>query len=858
MPRPKKEGGPEPRKRSRNGCWPCKTRKVKCDEGKPSCLNCQRLSETCDYSIRLNWEGRGKKKPEGDGQVDFSAGLITLAPNQVHTPDSSGSSHSYDNGFQANIWKPQNIPQSYGNQSQSLKAITPTTSGLSVVDPTSVRQTLPVTPISQDSLYGDSPGQSEYQYTQSYERYRSATPNAPRPAGSSGVARLREVEGQQDGLVTESESSIGSASSSTPLSRGTILPPISDTRSSTPSFYNSIRDEGEMTGPELPPIDRPMKRLRAELESNSAFNTAMPPPNSTAAPYSNTESQGSTATIPGPPGSVGPLTPASSHSDDGYRAYPVRATPYSVQDPPSLRRLSVNSLLSGPPGIPYEDVPPPPGSIHIDVRSWPPNPVEYYQNTTTWGIDRGFKDLDIGKNDDRNAISGVSPTALRAHLDLIIDEDGELTPVEFGFGMQTTHTTTVFEGGGYYDKPVPISIPRALEPLPAKLLENPMNLLHHFLNHTAGCLVPHNCLSNPFNTILPQMAVRDENLLNLLLAYSAFHRARLLRQPEPATRIALWVKDIFPNLRHALNDPNKIISNSNLATAIMLASLEIISPKAFGIAVPWQIHLDTARQMIAARGGPQMFQTSRGDKVSSFLWSWFAYLDVLASLSGDRSRSSLSALVLDYEIDQENDYSIDCILGFTSRCINILAKVAELGRMCDIERIGADHEIDQDWKPSEDTIARAEKLEADLNASRLHPARPCPHMQSTGEAAYHWDSLEMAATNEAFHWAGLVHLYRRVLGKPSTHNDVQNAVREIFGALYKVRKGSSAEAGLLFPMFTAGCDTLDERQRSDILDRLKGVESLGMTQVHAARTLMEKVFETGKPWETLVAGEFVG
>lgn len=138
------------------------------------------------------------------------------------------------------------------------------------------------------------------------------------------------------------------------------------------------------------------------------------------------------------------------------------------------------------------------------------------------------------------------------------------------------------------------------------------------------------------------MAVQDDNLLNLLLAYSASHRARLLRQPEPATRIALWVQDIFPNLRRALDDPSEI-TNENLATAIMLASLEIISPKAFGVAVPWQKHLDTARQMIAARGGRQRMQTSsRGDKVSSFLWSWFAYLDVLGSLSGGKANSSSS------------------------------------------------------------------------------------------------------------------------------------------------------------------------------------------------------------------------
>jgi len=253
-----------------------------------------------------------------------------------------------------------------------------------------------------------------------------------------------------------------------------------------------------------------------------------------------------------------------------------------------------------------------------------------------------------------------------------------------------------------------------------------------------------------------------------------------------------------------------------------------------------------------------MQTTSLGDKVSSFLWSWFAYLDVLGSLSGAKANDSSSAWILDYELDVESEFQIDCILGFTSRCIHILAKIAELSRICDSERIGHDHAIDAEWKPSEEIVARAEKLESDLAVSRLHPARPCTHIQASDEAAYHWDSIEMAATNEAFHWAGLVHLHRRILGKTSTHTDVQTAVREISGALYKVRRGSSAEGCLLFPMFTAGCDTQDDKQRAEILERIKGVERFGMTQVHKARTLMEKAWETGKPWETLVAGEFFG
>jgi hypothetical protein len=58
---------------------PCKARKVKCDEAKPTCLNCQRQDEVCDYSIRLNWDGRGKRKAD-EGQGRFVVGLSTNTP----------------------------------------------------------------------------------------------------------------------------------------------------------------------------------------------------------------------------------------------------------------------------------------------------------------------------------------------------------------------------------------------------------------------------------------------------------------------------------------------------------------------------------------------------------------------------------------------------------------------------------------------------------------------------------------------------------------------------------------------------------------------------------------------------------
>jgi len=152
----------------------------------------------------------------------------------------------------------------------------------------------------------------------------------------------------------------------------------------------------------------------------------------------------------------------------------------AVYPPVDLRRLSVQSLLTGPPG----------DNSH-QGRRYPVGDDEY----TTYGYDMGHPDLDTPRNDDFRAIAIYSPPSGAMEM----DSENYHTSEPSGKDM-------AFEKGGYYAKPVPIKISKSLEPLPSLLLENPMNLLyfHHFLNHTARILVPHDCERNPFRLILPE------------------------------------------------------------------------------------------------------------------------------------------------------------------------------------------------------------------------------------------------------------------------------------------------------------------------------------------------------------------
>ena len=575
-----------------------------------------------------------------------------------------------------------------------------------------------------------------------------------------------------------------------------------------------------------------------------------------------------------------PLTPAASspYSDGGRQT----SSSHGMLGSPDVRKMSVNSLLSGPPG-PVARQYAPPSERAVNARTT----LCLSQVTTYYGVDPGFRDLDLGKNDDAHAI-------IKSFRDSTAEDD--MRAVE----SMNTQEASVTRPRGYYNRPMPVRIPQDLEPLPSKLRDNPMNLLyfHHFMNHTAKALVPHDDeQSNPYRHVLPMMAVQNDNLLSLMLAYSgqcpsrgpctcieqscelelnsitASHRAHLLNQPEPAMRIAHWVQDIFPALRAALNDPNQKISNANIATGILLASLEIVSPTAFGYTIPWQRHLGLARELIASR--PDGIRWSRRwtqeDQVRAFLWSWLAFLDVLGTLSGGRRESS-TAWILDYQKDdyEEEFDEIDCLMGMTTRGVYILAKVAELVKACDALRtnggVGAAGLLPhppgmpggREWRPPKDIITRAWELEDEAKRSMILPPQPCKHLHASGDVV-RWDGREIAALNEAYHWAGLVHLHRRVLGKPSGHEDVQAAVLKIHACVDCVPLGGSAENSLLFPLFTAACEThADEARRARIRERLGSMVRSGFLQVVRARELVEKVWESGRSWDEMVTTEFIG
>ncbi|KAJ5820460.1 hypothetical protein N7474_006051 [Penicillium riverlandense] len=804
MPRPRRPGAPEPKRRSRKGCWPCKARKVKCGEEKPSCLNCQRQGEDCDYSVRLNWGGRTKR-------------------SSVDSPNSQSSGHG---GSVISFSEPVTF-----NTTSSAQLPTSVTS-----IPADVGQ--PATFASPGAI---SPGT-----TASVGIFES-----PKPPSGSDVTSPSQLE-LQFTTWPEQSSPLTTSTSSEPLSHYPFGQHAFDSVSYTaPADQGSNLRSFSVFNLQPSSVSQPVSFLRGSLEESSH------PPGSPT--FQNDNNQ-----------FAGDVQISDFEHGTGYHM-PERGG--TSQNSPAAGELA--SLLSSPHGIsmPETSTSSPSahgltptilassydrhrGSIHnsrapsrneqaADNSSVAQNKWKAYLTSVTdnYGLDSGRPDRDLSFNNDHAAID------INNALDLTSSrwrsEDAGSSPQPFSHNPDCS---------GYYVSPVPVNIPRYLSPLPSTLLENPINLMyfHHFINHTSRMLVPHDCEDNPFMSVLPSMAIGDPNLLNLLLAYSASHRARYLGHPEPANRIAHWVSDVFPSLRMALEVSNEDITDSHLATAIMLVSLKIVSPGTFEVPITWQSHLKLARGLFMARSE----RIARpGNRIGAFFARWLGYIDTVGALSCRQAGPPLmlyqSVLRTCCSPDQYDEFQVDCFTGFTPRTGVFLLRLAQLVQQCDNQRFDEMGNFCRNWHPSADIVMEAHAVLGDFEdlGERAHDN---PHHHLGVEA------LEMMATQEAFRCAGLLHLHRRVLGSPSDSFAVKEALRKLVAALGRMRPGASTEVCSLLPIFTAGCESQDFTQRTKLLDRFMVLEKSGLKQIQDARQLMQRCWKEKLPWVALAEGQFLG
>ncbi|KAL8730934.1 MAG: hypothetical protein Q9166_003724 [cf. Caloplaca sp. 2 TL-2023] len=385
----------------------------------------------------------------------------------------------------------------------------------------------------------------------------------------------------------------------------------------------------------------------------------------------------------------------------------------------------------------------------------------------------------------------------------------------------------------FYAPPIAIS----LLSLPEALRQRPTDAFYFqfFLDNTARQLVPHHCALNVFRKILPGMALRHENLLGLLLSYSASHRAHLLGYPQPAARIAMWTRDVFPDLRHALSNAHDV-SLIHLAISIMLTSMAIVLPDALGPQITWRESLRAANLVFNAG-----IDETADDEEMWFLHQWLNHINLISAIShpeGTDEHRPLEVKISQYGQPTTNKIRVDCLSGCTRELAETIFEVSQL--------ISASRSLDpfgistQDEENTSDRVLSFHVRSQDREMLQQRTAIIISHLQdSINQTDMHtrcrkpdsMHGMEARVMQKLMSQATLVNVYRRIERCPTSHPSVQYYVRSILETLELIQPNDQLESGILFPLFIAGCEVRTAIQQEMISMRFDKLEKLGMAQV---------------------------
>ncbi|RFU31612.1 hypothetical protein B7463_g4744, partial [Scytalidium lignicola] len=335
---------------------------------------------------------------------------------------------------------------------------------------------------------------------------------------------------------------------------------------------------------------------------------------------------------------------------------------------------------------------------------------------------------------------------------------------------------------------------------------------------------------NEFRNVLLPMAIDDSSLLYALFTYASIHAPSSGPVPciTPHTRLR-FESEAARGLAEAIRQNS--VSESTIACALICSTAEVVS----GDTQRWSIHLRGAGHLIEQLGGPERLrQTSDG----RFLLRNFAYHDIMAALSTSWRPRFRGA----YWIDDDSCLSPDCLMGIAHQI---------LGHISDMCYFIADTNDQDDSSPAfaSSTTRRGQSLAQLLLSQTLIPC--------TTLSGSELESLLHHA--EAFRYAALLRLYRflsRYAASSTTYvTQVSECVQSIMTHMYQVPPNLYCELGLVFPLFMAGIEGLDDKVKvSYIRNRLQNIESwTGFQHVSRVREVLESVWSTGwTDWETLL------
>ncbi|KAF2629219.1 hypothetical protein BU25DRAFT_18450 [Macroventuria anomochaeta] len=321
-------------------------------------------------------------------------------------------------------------------------------------------------------------------------------------------------------------------------------------------------------------------------------------------------------------------------------------------------------------------------------------------------------------------------------------------------------------------------------------------LLHYWVEQLSSLIsvAPRNGRPTPFQLHLTSMVYDSTALRSTVLSMAAHHLA--LQTSDPSLRFQAYrhQRDAIHLLQDLIQDPRQAHSESALATVLMMQ----VSARLFGEDDEANVvnHLMGAKAMIARRGADDWL----GPSSARFLLSLFAYHDILSSISrGHRP-------LFDHGADFKAIEGVEDMRSI-AKVLLIVARTSQLQHAIKIGREGG-----REPALTEEEDATGRDLQQKLLAMQFDAQRNEPH-----------NNLDISLTAEAYRHAAFIYLYRTWLGvgapNPISIEHIQNCLAYIS----RVDVTSPLTSSHVWPLFTAGCEVIDNTQRQFVRDRFQAM-----------------------------------
>ncbi|RAH67703.1 transcription factor domain-containing protein [Aspergillus aculeatinus CBS 121060] len=365
--------------------------------------------------------------------------------------------------------------------------------------------------------------------------------------------------------------------------------------------------------------------------------------------------------------------------------------------------------------------------------------------------------------------------------------------------------------------------------------------MHIFATETAPRLFP--AAPDLFLKRMISASMQTPHLLYALLAAACSHHSRLVQDTSPSSKIAClrFTNLAISSLRSTISESSQRLPTETVATAMALCTNDVCN----GNMHVWRTHLGGVRQLLNAFLAQEKSRWVQDSYIHSLV-KWFTTLNLIASLSGQSHigiTSEAAKEPLNELLGQSSGY-IDDVCGYSLELVPCLTQLSHLIHQ---QRMTAS--TSDDMLQDAMILQQSQLLENEL-FMLLDTTVSDTTMKSKGELA-----LELQHTHRAFVHTALLHLHRRVQKLPISHPQVRADVAGIICAVQDIRPFSAANIIILWPVFSAGCETDMPSERCIIQGRMANMQSLGMGNFTRARDLLNLFWasRTTLQWDAFFA-----